>query len=350
MKKVKVGIIGLGFMGTTHFDIYRASGKAEIVAIADTNAAKLKGNISSVVANIGGVKASSVDLEGVSVYADGFDLINDPEVELVDICLPVFLHKKFALAAIKAGKHLLCEKPLAMNSADAAEIVAAAKMNQGKAFMVGMCVRFWPEYRFAREEYKAGKYGKVKNAFFKRFSPTVSGNGWENWFADDAKSGGALLEMHLHDTDQILYFFGRPEKVTSTGCRGVRSKNCWDHVFSFYDFGDGSMIVSEGGWTAARKTPFEMSFQLICEKATVIFNHAGLNIYYEDGRTEKPDLTSSAQPTGWHAELHYMLDSIMHGVSPVKFLTPEELVDGISIIEAEREAAECGLPVKVQYK
>lgn len=348
-KKVKVGIIGLGFMGTTHLDIYRASGKAEVAAVADTNAAKLLGDISSVAGNIGGGKCSSIDLTNVAVYDDGMKLINDPAVELVDICLPVFLHKKFALAAIKAGKHLLCEKPLAMNSDDAAEIVNAAKKSD-KCFMTGMCVRFWPEYRYVCEQYKAGKYGKVRNAFFKRFSPTVSGNGWENWFADEAKSGGALLEMHLHDTDQILYFFGRPKKVTTTGCRGVRSKNCWDHVFSFYDFGDGSMIVSEGGWTAAKKTPFEMSFQLICEKATVMFNHAGLNIYYEDGLTEKPDLTCFAQPTGWHEEIHYMLDSIIAGVRPEKYLKADELVDGISIIEAERKSAESGLPAEIQYK
>ena len=348
-KKVKVGIIGLGFMGTTHFDIYQSSGKAEVVAVADTNAAKQRGDISSVVGNIGGRNNQSLNLDGVTVYADGMELINDPAVELVDICLPVFLHKRFALAAIKVGKHVFCEKPLAMNSTDAAEIVAAAQASN-KCFMTGMCVRFWPEYSYVREQYKAGKYGKMRNAFFKRFSPTVSGNGWENWFADDAKSGGALLEMHLHDTDQVLYFFGRPASVTTTGCKGMRSKGCWDHVFSFYDFGDGSMVVAEGGWTAAQKTPFEMSFQLICEQATVIFNHAGLNIYYEDGSIEKPVLSGFAQPTGWHEEIHYLLDSITGGVAADKYILPGELTDGISIIEAERKSAETGVPVAVEYK
>ncbi len=348
-EKVNVGIIGLGFMGTTHFDIYQASGKAKVVAVADTNAAKLHGDISSVIGNIGGGSNKSLNLDDIAVYADGMELINNPAVELVDICLPVFLHKKFALAAIMAGKHVLCEKPLAMNSDDAAEIVTAAK-NTNKCFMTGMCVRFWPEYRYVREQYRAGKYGKMRNAFFKRFSPTVSGNGWENWFADDAKSGGALLEMHLHDTDQVLYFFGRPSSVTTTGCKGMRSKDCWDHVFSFYNFGDGTMVVAEGGWTAAKKTPFEMSFQLICEHATVIFNHAGLNIYYEDGKVEKPDLSGFVQPTGWHEEIHYLLDAIISGVPADKYVSPDELTDGITIIEAERKSAETGVPVTIEYK
>ena len=153
-KKVKVGIIGLGFMGTTHLDIYRASGKAEVVAVADTDALKQRGDISSVAGNIGGRKSNSIDFTDMAVYDDGMKLIGDPEVELVDICLPVFLHKKFALAAIKAGKHVLCEKPLAMNSADAAEIVAAAKASD-KCFMTGMCVRFWPEYRYVCEQYRS---------------------------------------------------------------------------------------------------------------------------------------------------------------------------------------------------
>jgi predicted dehydrogenase len=349
MEKVKIGIIGLGFMGTTHFDIYRANDKAEVVAIADSNAAKQQGDISSVVANIGGGTNDTVDLSGVSVYADGLDLINDPAVELVDICVPLHLHKQFALAALKAGKHVLCEKPLARNSDDAAEIVAAAKASD-KFFSVGMCVRYWPEYRYVYEQYKAGKYGKMRNAFFKRFSPTVSGNGWQDWFSDEERSGGALLEMHLHDTDQILYFFGRPKSVNTTGCKGFRSKESWDHVFSSYEFEDGSMVVSEGGWTAAKGTPFEMSFQLICDNATVIFNHAGLNVYYEDGTTETPDLSAYKQPTGWHEELNYFVESIAYGKQPDKYISLDELVDGICIVEAERKSVESKKSVKIEYK
>ncbi|MBF0244165.1 MAG: Gfo/Idh/MocA family oxidoreductase [Planctomycetes bacterium] len=347
-EKVKVGVIGLGFMGTTHLELYRKSGKAEICAVADARADRLGGDISSVAGNIQGEKNERLDLSGVRTYRDGMDLIADPEVELVDICLPVHLHKVFALAAIAANKHVLCEKPLAMSSADAAEILAAAAQNE-KCFMTGLCVRFWPEYRWAREQLQAGALGEVRQAFFKRFSPTVQGMGADDWFADDSKSGGALLEMHLHDTDQVRWLFGRPERVTSSGCRGLRSKDCWDHVFTFYDFANGSLIVAEGGWTAAKGTPFEMSFQLIGTRATVIFGPAGLWIYHEDGRSEQVDLSGEPFPTGWEAELHALLDAIREGRKTDLLIAPQEVVDGLAIIEAERKSAESGLPVKVVY-
>ncbi len=347
--KVRTGIIGLGFMGATHLNIYRENPGVRVVAIADVDLKKRQGDISAVVANIsGGDNSQNINLEGVRVYADGMDLIADPDIDLIDICLPGFLHKKFALAAIASGKHVFCEKPLAMTVSDAAELVAAAKRS-GKIFMVGMCVRFWPEYRYVREQYKAGNYGRIRQAFFKRFSPTVSGNGWNNWFAEQKMSGGALLEMHLHDVDQMLYFFGRPQRVTATGCRGMRSQDCWDHVFCFYDFGNGFSAVAEGGWTAAKGTPFEMNFQLICDDATVIFNHAGLNIYYEDGHTEKPNLSSFFRPTGWHEEIDYLIDTILYGGTADKYMALDELTDGISIVEAERASLECGLPVTVKY-
>ena len=104
-KKVNVGIIGLGFMGTTHFDIYRGNEKAEVVAIADVDAAKLSGDISSVTGNIGGGDNSGpIDLKNIATYSDGMDLIADPNVELIDICVPVYLHKKFVLAALAMDK------------------------------------------------------------------------------------------------------------------------------------------------------------------------------------------------------------------------------------------------------
>jgi len=347
---VRVGIIGFGFMGTTHYRIYRENPGARVAAIADVDLLKRQGDIHVVTGNIGGGDNSQpLDLAGCKTYADGMELIADPEVDLVDICVPVFLHKKYALAALAAGKHVLCEKPLSMTAADAAEIVAAARTD-GKAFMVGMCVRYWPEYRYVREQYRAGAFGRVRQAFFKRFSPTVNGNGWQNWFADRDKSGGALLEMHLHDTDQILYFFGRPQRVTTAGCRGVRSRDCWDHVFTTYDYGDGSLIVAEGGWTAAKGTPFEMSFQLICERATVMLNHAGLNIYYEDGRQEKPALPSGASATGWHEELNYLIAAIRSGQPANRFMTPPEIIDGLCIVEAERQSAETQQTINVTYQ
>ena len=350
-EKVKVGIIGLGFMGTTHLDIYKNNDNAEVVAIADINPTKLAGDVSTVFANIGGGDNSiPLDMSKYALYEDGMSLINDPNVDLVDICVPTFLHRKFAVAALEAGKHLMLEKPVGRNSDDAKAIVDAAAKSD-KCFTVGMCVRAWPEYRYVYEQFKAGKYGKLVNAFYKRFSPTMAGKAWEDWFSDEERCGGALLDLHLHDIDQIVSLFGRPKAVTSTGSKGFRSKESIDHVFTFYDFEDGSMVVAEGGWTAGDNVPFIMSFQLVCEKATVVFDSAGLNEYYEDGTTVQPDLSGCPGPTGWHQELNNLIASIQAGVPAEKYITPPEMVDGICIVEAERKSLDSnGAKITVEYK
>jgi len=350
-KKVKVGIIGLGFMGTTHLNIYKANDKAEVVAIADVNPAKLAGDISSVFANIGGADNSiPLDMSGLALYKDGMDLINDPNVDLVDICLPTYLHRKYAVPALEAGKHLMLEKPMGRTSEDAKAIADAAAKSD-KCFTVGMCVRAWPEYRYVYEQLKAGKYGKVKNAFFKRFSPTMEGKAWEDWFSKNEYSGGALLDLHLHDIDQIVSLFGRPTAVTSTGSKGVRSDGAVDHVFTFYDFEDSKMIVAEGGWSATDNSPFEMSFQLVCEKATVIFSQTGLKEYYEDGTVEEIDVSGYSGPTGWHAELDNLLEAIQKGIPANQYLTPAEALDGICIAEAEQKSIDNnGVKTKIEYK
>jgi predicted dehydrogenase len=214
-----------------------------------------------------------------------------------------------------------------------------------------MCIRAWPEYHYVYEQLKVGKYGEVKNAFFKRFSPNMAGKAWNDWFSKDEYAGGALLDLHLHDIDQVVSLFGRPKAVTSTGSKGVRSDNAVDHVFTFYDFEDDKMIVAEGGWSAADNSPFEMSFQLICEKATVIFNPTGLKEYYEDGSVIEPDVSVYPGPTGWHEELDNLLNAIQKGIPADKYLSPSEAVDGICIAEAEQKSINNnGAKTKVEYK
>ena len=191
MKQVKIGIVGLGFMGTTHWGIYKGLKNAKIVALADVDARKRKGDVSAVVGNIGGGDNSKpLDLTGVKVYDCALALVKDPDVDVVDICVPTPDHADLVCAALAAGKHVFCEKPLCRDAAQMKRIVAAAK--KAKTFFnVGLCVRAWPEYRHAYEYFKSGNAGKMKSATFKRISPSVDGNAWQNWFMDGVRSGGS---------------------------------------------------------------------------------------------------------------------------------------------------------------
>lgn len=348
-EKVKVGIIGLGFMGTTHFQIHQKLGKSEIIAVADVDESKIRGDWSRVVGNIGDFDYSRpINMDGIAAYTDGMDLINNPEVEMVDICVPTFLHEKFAVAALRNNKHVLCEKPIGRNLDEARRITEEAERSS-RLFGNGLCVRHWPEYRHAYELYKSGQLGKIKSAVFKRVSPSIHGNAWEDWFMKDELSGSALLDLHLHDTDLVRYFFGKPVSVTSFGLKGFRSDSGIDHVLTNYDFGDETLIMTEGGWDPAKATPFEMSFQLVCEKGTIRLSEQGYKIIYEDGKIEEPEPAEERLPTGWHVEIDYFLSCIINNEKPEKYLTTEEMRDSMAIIEAEELSIREKRSVKINY-
>lgn len=337
MKQVKVGIIGFGFMGTTHWGVYKGLRNAKVVAIADVDPAKRRGDVSKVVGNIGGGdNTKPLDLAGVKAYAEADDLIADPEVEVVDICVPTTLHMRYALTALKLGKHVFCEKPLCRTAAEMRAIVSAAKEAKG-FFNVGLCVRAWPEYRHAYEYYTSGKAGKMLSATFKRISPGVDGNSWRNWYMDGAMSGGALLDLHVHDTDEVNYFFGKPKSVTSVGANVV-SKGGIDHVVTTYDYGDGRLVMAEGGWEQAKGATFEMSFTIVCEKATLKLDASGYRIFPAKGKAIAPTCDVKAGPTGWHQELAYFVSCVAKGVPPTKYQTIDSVADTMAIVFAEEKS------------
>jgi len=348
---VRVGIVGLGFMGRTHLELYRRSGKAEVVAVADSDPGRLRLENTDSPGNLPlPPRAPGQDLPHADPerFKDALTLIRDAEVDLIDICLPLHLHNTFVRAALEAGRHVLCEKPLTRTVGEAEELIRLA-LTRGKMLMNGLCLRFWLAYRLNHRHWRQGDWGELRQASFKRLSPHPASIGAGDWLTQDAKSGGALLEMHLHDIDQIRWLFGRPQTVHCFGVRGVRSQDCWDHVFTRYDFGDGSLVTAEGGWTAAASMPFDMQFQLTGTRATVRFDGDRLRVYGETGGVEEPDLSVFPHSTGWEGELHALLDALLAGETepPVPL---QEVLDGLCIAEAERRSVDTGRAVRVNYR
>ena len=346
MKEVKVGLVGLGFMGTTHWGIYKGLKGVRITALADVDAAKRKGDISKVVGNIGGGDNSKpLDLSGVTVYGSAAEMIASADVDIVDICVPTPDHTEIILSALAAGKHVFSEKPLCRTEAQLRKIVAAAKKAKG-FFNVGLCVRAWPEYRHAYEYFKSGKAGRMRSATFKRISPSVAGNAWKDWYMDGAKSGGALLDLHVHDVDEVNYFFGKPRSLKAVGAN-ITSKGGTDHVVATYDYGNGALVMAEGGWAAAKGTPFEMSFTIVCEKATLKLDASGYHIYLANGKVITPKCDVKAGPTGWHQELAYFTDCVRKGVKPEKYQTLAAIETSMKMIFAEERSVATGKSVKL---
>jgi len=337
MKTVKIGLIGFGFMGTTHWGVYKGMKNVKVTALADVDPVKRTGDISKVVGNIGGGDNSKpIDLSGVKTYSDGFELIQGADVDIIDICVPTPDHARLAMAALRSGKHVFCEKPLCRTQKQAEKIIAAARSAKGY-FNVGLCVRAWPEYRHAYEYFKSGKAGKLYYATFKRFSPSVAGNSWKDWYMDGEASGGALLDLHIHDADEVNYFFGKPQSLEARGINVV-SRGAIDHVVCNYEYGDGRFVVAEGGWIASKGTPFEMSFTIVCEKATLKFDASGYHIYPVAGKIISPKCNIKAGLTGWHQELAYFVDCVRKGVKPEKYQTLDSIADSMAIVFAEEKS------------
>ncbi len=321
------GIIGRGFIGNMHLAALAKNPRVNIAAVADEDETRLKGE-GGTAGNI--AIEGDLNLDGVALYTSADDLINDPNVEAVLIALPTFLHKEHILKAVKAGKHILCEKPMTPSVAEGEEIVDIIRDYDG-VFMVGHCIRLWPAYAKAAEIVREGTYGKVRYAQFTRESakPTWSA---KNWILDQTLSGGSLLDLHIHDVDFVNYVFGKPASMHAAG---VKDENEGiGQVVATYMYDDGKVVSIEGGWIHPSTYPFRMAFNILCENATLEFNSTHgmeLNVYPVEGEPLKPELPPE---DGYIAEHNYFLDCIEQGKKP-EIITAESSLEAIALVEEE---------------
>src|SRR6266480_4297539 len=239
-REVNVAVVGLGFMGVTHLRAYLQNSSARIAAVCDSVRLPVNGVLAGVAGNV--KKSDDIHLgPQVKVFRKLEEVLADPEIELVDLCTPTPLHPEQSIAALKAGKHVLCEKPLARTSASAREIVKAAACAAG-FIMPAMCMRFWPGWSWLKEAVQKQTYGKVLAARFRRLSelPTWSKQGT---YTGGNDLGGALFDLHIHDTDFVQFLFGRPASVFSTGV--TRDSGSIDHVVTQYNYPNGPAVYAE---------------------------------------------------------------------------------------------------------
>jgi predicted dehydrogenase len=339
---VKVGLAGIGFMGLTHYNAHAENPKVEFVAIADYDKAKLAGDWSKIGGNLGDGQGCKRDLSGIKTYEKYMDMINDPDIDMIDICMPTDLHAEVAIAALKAGKHVFLEKPMARDSKQAKAIADAAAKAKGY-FMVGHCIRFWPEYEVAYNMIKSKKYGKVREVFLRRVGtqPTYAD---KNWFMNGKRSGGGSLDLHIHDVDFALYLCGMPDKVSAWGEKGP-SKEI-DIVHASYEYDKGPHVNIVGGWSYHTPFPFNMEFCIRTDKATFVYDMASGKPFavYTDGKEIIPDLPAG---TGWSRELEYFIDCIESKKKP-KVITAASSLETVKMVEAELKSIEKGKAVTIK--
>lgn len=339
---VHVGIIGLGFMGQTHIKAYRQVPGAQIVAICDAVRLPADGNLTGVAGNIASTDAIHFDLSVVQGSRDYRELLANPEVHLVDICLPTPLHAETAIAALAAGKHVLCEKPLARHTATAREILAAAQTAPGY-FMPAHCLRFWPEWAWLKAAIADQRFGKVLTAKFTRLSEPP---GWSQgtYFKGD-DSGGALFDLHIHDTDFVQFCFGRPRAVMTTG--QSRLSGAMDHVFTFYDVAGGASVMAEGSWLMGPGFGFKMAYRVGFEQATVDYDSTrGAEALKVFALGQPPQTVKVEGGDGYVGEVRHLVESIRAGTPP-SIVTAADGLGAVEICAAEERSAQTGQWVKL---
>lgn len=303
---LKVGLVGVGGISGAHIPVWEEMENAELVALCDIRPERME------------------KYSNKRCYTDFDEMLANEELDILDICLPTYLHADFAVKAMEKGINVITEKPISLKEDDVERVYGAAEKNNVK-FMVAHVLRFWPEYELLKEIYDSKRYGKLLSGTMIRLGGYPKWS-WDGWMMDEKRSGMVPFDLHIHDLDFMVYAFGLP-KVSYQ----YRSKlPNQDYISLVYDFGDFS-INSEASWYSA-SYPFTAEFRFQFEDAVVASEKGKMMIYLKDD--EKIDLSQEAEgDTGninlpksnaYANEIIYFADCVENN-KPVDKFRPEEL-------------------------
>jgi predicted dehydrogenase len=333
---MKVAILGVGFIGKAHREAYARLPNVELVAIGGCSEKRIKE-----------WKAP----HPVQFYSDPDELLKSCGAEILDICLPTFLHEEFVTKAAERGMHIICEKPLALTVAEVDRMLAAVR-KAGVTFMVAQVLRFFAQYAKCRELVQSGRLGDV---FFASASRLAEPPRWAEWFRDPKKSGGALFDLQVHDLDYLLNLFGMPDRLFAAGVQSAQG--CWDHVLNVLSYPARGLSI-EAGYLMPASRPFTSALRLMgtagsleytfCVKGNVdVMDRAqhSLVFYPNEGPATRFDI-DHADP--YLLELKYFVDTVERGGTP-DAVPPEEARNVIAMLEATKRSLELRRVVELQH-
>lgn len=276
---LKVGLIGCGFMGGMHSACYNEIEGAQLVAVADVRPEKTE-EISK--------------KYGVSeIYSTGIELIEKADVDIIDICLPTFLHAAHAELAMKKGVHVFIEKPVCLTKEEGKKLLKLEK-ETGAKVQVGQAVRFSDAWAWLKKIVDTKEYGELRSLVLQRLSATPTW-GWENWLHNPERSGSVALDLHVHDVDYARFLLGEPDSFTSHAERN--EKGVIEQIFTTFTYGK-KIVTIEGCWDYPADFPFEECYRAKFDKATVVSTCAnGITVYPAQGGQLKPEIVSSFEGT-----------------------------------------------------
>ncbi|MEM7476804.1 MAG: Gfo/Idh/MocA family oxidoreductase [Planctomycetota bacterium] len=340
---LKSAIVGVGFMGWIHYLAYQRAQSAELKAFCSRDPEKRAGNWTEIQGNFG-PPGEHIYVEGLNVYETLEQVLEDSEVDLVDICLPPNLHVEAVCKSLEAGKHVLCEKPLGLNTEDCDKIMGAAKSADRKV-MVAQVLPYMGEFQYAYRAAAAGTFGKPKRATLKR---AISPPDWIPNFYERSEVGGPLIDLHVHDTHFVRLLFGMPKRVM---CSAEMKNGLVKYCLSLMEFDDPNLIVStSSGVSDQTARPFCHGFELQFEKAAMQFELAALSnganilpltVMGQDGVSTKPELGVGDEVAAFTAEIDDAVKSIQTGNTEAR-LDGAIARDAIHICQCLQQSAESG--------
>lgn len=330
---MKIAILGSGAMGSAHARAFARLPGIEIVGVSSRSLDKAKTLASRV-----GARAATDDMEW----------IRDPAVDALSITLPTHLHKPYTIAALNAGKHVLLEKPFGLDIAECDAMIRAWRKS-GKILMLAHVLRFWGEYAAVMDLLADGSLGKPRSALAARLSTRPA---WADWFRDPKQSGGAVLDLMVHDFDVVNAIFGKPRAVFAQGRQGKRG--AWDHVVALIEYAGASATV-EGSVMMPKHFPFTMSLRVSAERGAIEFssraggaeiesaNTAAVSVFTD---TETRKLTAAAGDA-YDKQVEYFVECVRRNRQPT-LGTPTQARLAIAVANAARVSLETGKPVPLR--
>ncbi len=339
---IRIGIVGIGFMGMIHYLAARKLAGGTVTSICSQDAKKLAGDWRSIRGNFG-PPGQMMDLGPIKKYDRLEKLLADPEIDLVDICNPTHLHPETAIQALRAGKHVLVEKCIALEPREADAMVEAAA-KAGKLLMVAHVLPFFAEFAYAGEAIRGGRFGKMQGGHFKR---VISRPDWSAEIADASKTGGPAIDLHIHDTHFIGLVCGVPGAVFSTG---VLEGDAVQYLTTQYLYGNGGPCVTcSSGALAQKGRPFVHGYEIYLERATLVYESGAtpLTVLHADGRTEQPQFEGGDEGTAaFTAEIQSAVDGVVNNRLP-DLLSSKLARDALVMCHRECESVRTGRPVSV---
>jgi len=326
---LKVGIVGMGGISYAHVGAYeqlkKENGSVVIEACCDIRPGRME----------------ELKEKGVRTYTSVDEMLEKEKgkLDFIDICVPTYLHAEMAIKAMEAGFPVICEKPMA-RTVEQAEAMIETSKRTGKLLMAAYCNRFYDAACYVKSVIDSKELGAVRMAEFKREGGDADSMGWNDWFHDGELSGGAILDLHIHDVDMILWMFGMPKAVTAAAASHI-TKDGYDTVATNYYYDSHFYVHASSNWMVPHNKFNSRVIRVNFDKGYIYIERSpGRNAFVKvtaDGTMT--DMSDNLAFNAYYNEIKYFCDCLINN-KPVERCVPEDSRDTVKIVMAEIESAD----------